>query len=138
MSHALNRIWIHSVFSTKYRMPLIEEKYEEFIFDSLLSQFKKMKSHCEIINGVEDHVHLLFHLNRNLSISQVMKQLKGGSSHFINESKSLSKPFQWQVGYAAFSVCEQSLHIIKKYIENQKNHHSQNTTIEAFEALSSE
>ncbi|MCH5717566.1 transposase [Niabella hibiscisoli] len=70
-----------------------------------------------------DHVHCLFLLNREKSIAEVIKQIKGSSSHFINQNDFINEKFAWQTGYAAYSVAESALNSVFQYIQNQKNHH---------------
>ncbi|MES2558906.1 MAG: transposase [Bacteroidota bacterium] len=72
-----------------------------------------------------DHVHCLFLLSKQKSISEVIKQVKGSSSHFINEQKMLPLMFAWQNGYAAFPVSEQAISKTYQYIKNQKSRHAE-------------
>lgn len=82
-----------------------------------------MQCHVETINGMREHVHLLFLLSPQKTLSEVVKQVKGGSSHAINQSGLLVNKFAWGTGYAAFSVSESSVSVVKKYIVHQKEHH---------------
>lgn len=70
-----------------------------------------------------DHIHCLFLLNPQKSIAEVIKQIKGSSSHLINQSNLISDKFSWQTGYAAYSVSESVLEKVFLYIKNQKAHH---------------
>lgn len=70
-----------------------------------------------------DHVHILFLLNAQKSISDVIRQVKGGSSHSINGENLILGKFSWQTGYAAFAVSESQLDAVHNYIKNQKQHH---------------
>ena len=124
MPHSSNHVWIHAVWSTKKRYPFLIPEIEEKVFLHMLYLFKEIACPAEIINGMPDHVHCLFSLNRNLSISKVIKKIKGNSSRWINESMLCLDSFSWQVGYSVYSVSEYHLEIIKSYIRNQKQHHS--------------
>jgi len=62
-------------------------------------------------------------LNPQKSIAEVIKQVKGSSSHFINQSNLINEKFSWQTGYAAYSVSESVLDKVFYYIKNQKIHH---------------
>jgi len=70
-----------------------------------------------------DHIHILISSNPKLSIADILKQIKGASSHWINQQDLITQKFAWQTGYGAFSVSESQLDKVKSYIENQKNHH---------------
>ena len=68
-------------------------------------------------------MHILFRLDPKRSISDVMKQIKGGVSHWINQQDFLSNKFAWQTGYGAFTVSKSQLDHIRLYILTQKEHH---------------
>lgn len=80
-----------------------------------------------------DHIHALIDLPTNYSIEDVMKLLKGGSSHWINENKFLYKNFIWGRGYGAFSVSESNLLKVINYIQGQEEHHKKKTYASEFE-----
>jgi putative transposase len=127
MSHSFNKIWIHAIWATKERMPLIDAKSEIKIHDYMRKQLIEIGCPVRIINGMPDHVHCLFLLSPQKSISDVIKQIKGSTSHFINEQDFNSEKFAWQTGYAAYSVSESQLEKVFQYIKNQKQHHSKQT-----------
>ena len=133
MAHTLNQVWIHAVWTTKYREPIINEKIDKFLYKFIKNEFIKLKCFVEEINGTEDHIHVLFSLNRSLSISKIIHQVKGSSAHFFNNSNLLQIPFNWQTGYSVFSVSKKDLKFIKHYILNQKRNHSKNKIIKSLE-----
>ncbi len=79
--------------------------------------------HLDFINGVEDHVHCLFSVQPSCSISQIAKNVKGASSHWLNGQGLMEGPFEWQDGYAAFSVSPSNVQRVRNYIKNQELHH---------------
>ncbi|MBU2045774.1 MAG: transposase, partial [Bacteroidetes bacterium] len=85
MSHSYNKIWIHAIGATKDRQPLISQEIETALHDFIYSQLKELGCPVRIINGMLDHIHCLFLLNPQKSIAEIIKQIKGSSSHFINE-----------------------------------------------------
>ncbi|GAB4492765.1 MAG: IS200/IS605 family transposase [Saprospiraceae bacterium] len=123
MSHSKNKVWIHGVFSTKYRNPLIVKDLRQVIYENVHLQLKKTGCFMEAIGGVEDHVHLLFLLSRSKSLSQVFQQIKGASAFDLNHQKLFVEPFHWQKGYGAFSVSESKVSSVVQYIQNQEEHH---------------
>lgn len=127
MGNSLNKIWLHVVFTTKNRNPLIHFDIENDIYIHMHEQLIKSGCYVHIINGMPDHVHLLFWQNHKMSIIDIIKQVKGNTSHWINEQKLIPYKFVWQRGFAAFSVSESHLERIFQYIKNQKRHHRDKT-----------
>lgn len=127
MPHSYNKIWIHAIWATKERRPLIEQAIEKKLFQFMSDQLREQGCPVRIINGMPDHVHCLFLLSPNKSIADVIKQIKGSSSHFINQSNITSEKFAWQTGYAAYSVSESVVEKVFIYIKNQKQHHQKKT-----------
>ncbi|MFN4253954.1 MAG: IS200/IS605 family transposase [Saprospiraceae bacterium] len=123
MPHAKNKVWIHGVFSTKSRVPFLSSNIREEVYQMLDGQFKKLGCHMESIGGIDDHVHVLFLLNRDLTLSKVFHQVKGATSRFINLKKMAPDLFRWQIGYGAFSVSESKVPDVVRYIQNQEEHH---------------
>ena len=74
-----------------------------------------------------DHLHCLFLLSPQKSIAEVIKQIKGSSSHYINQNNLIIDKFSWQTGYAAYSVSESVVDKVHNYIHNQKQHHAKKT-----------
>ena len=133
MAHSFNKIWIHAIWATKDRLPFISDKCEKQVFDFIGKQFRELNCPVRILNGMPDHVHCLFLLNPQKSIAEVIKQVKGSSSNFINQEVIVKEKFAWQTGYAAFSVSESVLDKVFVYIQNQKEHHAQRTFAQEYE-----
>jgi len=106
MPHSFNKIWIHAIWSTKDRHPFIHSNVEHKIYHFISEQFREQGCPVSIINGMPDHLHCLFLLSPQKSIAEVIKQIKGSSSHYINQNNLIIDKFSWQTGYAAYSVSE--------------------------------
>ena len=135
MPHSFNRIWIHAIWSTKERQPLISSEAENKIYDFLREELVELGCPVRIINGMPDHVHSLFLLNPQKSVSEIIKYVKGSSSHSINDQNIIPKKFSWQTGYAGYSVSESQLEKVFLYIKNQKQHHQKKTFLQEFDVL---
>lgn len=133
MSHSYNKIWIHAVYATKDRAPLINPSIENEFYDYQRQQLIEMECPVRIMNGMPEHVHVLFLQNPKMAIADIMKQVKGSSSHWMNGENLISEKFAWQTGYAAFSVSESQLEKVSQYILNQKEHHRKKTFAEEYE-----
>ena len=133
MSHSLNKIWIHAIWSTKDRMPLLHKSIEPNVYRFIAEQFREQGCMVKVINGMPDHIHCLFLLNPQKSMASIIKQVKGSSSHYINENSLAEDKFLWQIGYASYSVSESVLDHVYRYIKNQKAHHQTKTFNQEFE-----
>jgi putative transposase len=131
--HSFNKIWIHAIWATKERMPLISGAIEKTVYEFISAQLREQGCPVRIINGMPDHVHCLFLLSPQKSIAEVIKQIKGSSSHYINQNNLISEKFAWQTGYAAYSVSESSVEKVFHYIYNQKKHHQKKTFQQEFD-----
>ena len=133
MPHSYNKIWIHAICATKERKPLIRVEKEQIIYNHIGEQLVETGCPVRIINGMPDHVHLLFLLNPQKALADILKQIKGNTSHWINEQDIIDEKFAWQGGYGAYSVSESQLEKVYNYIANQKQHHSIKTFAQEFE-----
>ena len=133
MSHSFNKIWIHAIWATKERLPLLHQNSEQKVYSFIAEQLRELGCPVRIINGMPDHIHCLFLLNPQKSVADVIKQIKGSSSHYINENNIIPDKFSWQTGYAAYSVSESVVEKVFKYIKNQKEHHQKKTYQQEYE-----
>ena len=117
------QIYIHFVFSPKGRECSLEESIQQQVFGFIGQTINNKNHKTYIVNGMEDHIHILLGLNPNMSISDLVRDIKRSSSLYINSKKLTRKKFAWQDGYGAFSYGKSQTHKIYNYIENQKNHH---------------
>jgi putative transposase len=124
MPHSFVKIWIHAIWATKERYSLIKPEIEISLHGKMYSEFTNSGCPVRIINGMPDHIHCLFLLNPQKAIMDVIKQVKGGSSHWVNEQNIIADKFSWQTGYGAYSVSESQVEKVFQYIKNQKAHHA--------------
>jgi putative transposase len=128
MSHSLTKIWIHAVFGTKNCEPTIHQNLELKLYPHIQEHLEKdFECTVSAINGIPDHIHILFLLSPNFSVKDILKNIKGESSHWINQENLTKIKFAWQTGYGAFSVSESNVEKVVKYIDNQKEHHKKKT-----------
>ena len=124
---AFVKIWIHVVWSTKRREPILEESKRQIIFEHIHQNALSKGILMEIVNGHLDHVHCLFRLKNDQTISKVMQLIKGESSFWVNQQNLLKKKLQWQDEYFAVSISESGVAAVKNYILNQEDHHMKQT-----------
>ncbi|MNP95764.1 Transposase IS200 like protein [compost metagenome] len=123
MSQSFTKLWIHAIWATKNRQELIDFSIEKNLYDFIRQELIELGCPVRIINGMPDHVHVLFLQNPQKTITDIVKQIKGSSSHFINRGEFILEKFAWQTGFGAFSVSESQLNAVYNYIKNQKQHH---------------
>lgn len=123
MANTYTNLFVHVVFSVKERRPLLNNELRSELFSYIIGIAKAKNFQILIINGVDDHVHILMLLKPDLSVSQAVQFIKGGSSKWIHERFGDLKIFSWQEGYGAFSVSISQIDKVKKYILNQSIHH---------------
>jgi putative transposase len=124
MPQSLVRNLIHLVYSTKNRHPWIIDDVRADLYTFQAGIFKDCQSQAILIGGVADHVHALFALSKNWSLADVVEEVKKGSSRWMKTKDGIGdRDFQWQAGYAAFSVSRSQEPTVYAYIENQPRHH---------------
>ena len=114
------KIYIHVAFTTKNKQPLIQPNLRETLFSCLYREFSKLGCQLFIVNGQPDHIHCLFSLNAQKSVSEIIKHIKGLSSHYLNSLQMNPEPFAWQKGYSAISISEENLPHITRFIHQQE------------------
>lgn len=117
------QVHIQVVFSVKHRQPLLAKPWREDVFKYMNGILNNLNHKPIIVNGVSDHVHLLFGLNSSRSVADTVRELKSCSTKYIKE-KGFLKTFAWQEGYGAFSYAKEDLPNVLNYIKNQEAHHA--------------
>jgi putative transposase len=123
-SIAMKTNWIQTIWTTNKCQELISNEIDIIIYEFLKSEFNLMGCEVKVINGTSDHVHCLFNFNPKRSLDEIIKMVKGASSHRINQSGLVKDKFAWEKGYECCSVgkCEMEKEIQK--ILKQKSIHS--------------
>ncbi|MDD2796991.1 MAG: IS200/IS605 family transposase [Bacteroidales bacterium] len=121
------KIWVHLVFSTKNREPLLNKEIRPKVYKHIIENCKQKKIFLQAINGYSEHLHCLISLGKDQTIAQVAQLIKGESSYWINNNDLTENKFAWQDDYFAVSVSESKVDVVVNYIKNQENHHSQKT-----------
>lgn len=124
MSHIYTKLWTHAVLSTKSGRPFILPPLESRLHNFIHEQLLELQCPSRIIQGMPDHVHLLFLQNPVKSMTEIVKKIKGRSTFWVNQHKLSAQKFGWEIGYAAFAVSESQVQRVFDYISNQKDHHT--------------
>lgn len=135
MANTYHQVYIQAVFAVKYRLALIDEKWQKELFAVIGNLINETGSQTIIVNGVTDHVHCLIGLSMTVSIAELMKTAKAKSSKWINENRLTPSQFAWQEGYGAFSYSQSQRDSVYQYIKNQAEHHQRQTFREEYLAF---
>ena len=122
MAQSLSKIYIHLIFSTKNRQPLINAEWQTDLWAYMAGAIAGQKCYANKIGGVSDHIHILCELHRTVTLSNLVKEIKSESTKWIKHERSMTT-FSWQAGYGAFSVSASNVVEVIRYIENQAAHH---------------
>ena len=124
MANTYTQIHIHAVFAVQNRQSLIHDSWKDELYKYITGIITNSGNKLLIINGVEDHIHILFGLRPTTSLSEIIQSTKGGSSTWINNKGLVHGKFSWQSGYGAFSLSKSQLPNTVRYIKDQKTHHA--------------
>jgi REP element-mobilizing transposase RayT len=124
MPQSLAQIYLHLVFSTKERQPLLsDDAFREQAHAYLAGICRQHESPAVMVGGVADHVHILSHLGRTIDVATLIREIKRQSSKWIKEKDPKLRAFHWQAGYGAFSISPSHVDALVRYIEDQEAHH---------------
>lgn len=132
MPNTYTQIYIQLVFAVKGRQNLIPKTHREELHRYLSGIVNNRKQKMLSVFCMPDHTHILVGMNPSISVSDLTRDIKAGSSGFINENNWMSGKFQWQEGFGAFSYSRSQIDTVTKYILNQEKHHSKKTFKEEY------
>lgn len=132
MANTFTQIHIQTVFAVRNRESLIDDNWKEDLYKYISVIIQNNDHKMLQINGVADHIHILFGMRPVQALSDLMKQVKQNSSKWINENHLSRGVFAWQEGYGAFSYSKSQLPRIIKYIQNQEQHHKRKNLREEY------
>jgi len=135
MPQSLARVLVHIIFSTKNRLRFIKPGIEKELFAYQAAVLRECGSPALIINGTEDHVHILCSLSRTMALCDLLEEVKKRSSKWIKTKGEEYSGFSWQSGYGVFSIGESGVAELKRYIANQKEHHRTRTFQEEYRSI---
>ena len=116
------RCYFHLVWATKNREPIIDPENEARLYAYIIAKSAELGVYVYAINGWCDHIHMIVSIPPKLSVAEVVKHVKGASSHFMGES---GISFAWQRGYGVLTLGERQRAVAEAYFLNQKSHHQQ-------------
>jgi putative transposase len=124
MANTYTQIYLHVVFAVEGRQNLIAPEHNDELQKYITGIVTAQKHKLIAINNMPDHLHLLVGLRPDVALSDLVRDVKAGSSKFINEKRWVMGRFSWQEGFGAFSHARSQLGAVIRYIQNQQKHHA--------------
>ncbi len=135
MANTYTQIHIQVVFTVQNRECLIQNSWREDVHKYMSGIISKNGHKLLAINSMPDHVHILLGLRPTQSLSDLMQDIKGSSSKWINEKKLVRSKFSWQEGFGGFSYRKSEIPAIIQYILDQSIHHKRKSFLEEYQEL---
>ena len=136
MPQSLSQIYLHLVFSTKDRWPFLHDRLVRNEVHKILGGLcNKHECPVLIVGGVADHLHILCRFGRTVTLADLIKALKRGSSIWIKSNENPTKDFHWQNGYGAISIIPAHVDALRSYIADQEEHHAKESFQDEFRRI---
>jgi len=135
MANTYTQIYIHIVFAVEGRQSLIAHEHNDELQKYITGIVSGQKQKLIAINNMPDHLHMLVGLKPDMALSDLVRDVKAGSSKFINEEHWVMGRFSWQEGFGAFSYSRSQLGTAIRYIEDQQKHHAKKSFREEYTEL---
>lgn len=132
MANTYTQIHIQAIFAVKKRTGLIGKEWKDELYKYMTGIIQVHNHKLLAINGMPDHLHIFFGMRPTQSLSDLMQDIKGSSSKWINEKKFVKEKFEWQEGYGAFSYSKSQAPKVIAYVQNQEHHHHKITFMEEY------
>jgi REP element-mobilizing transposase RayT len=132
MANTYTQIHIHAVFAVQNRLSLIQKQWQDELYKYITGIITNNGHKLLQIGGMPDHIHVLFGMRPTQSLSDLMQDMKGSSSLWINQKRFFKGKFSWQEGYGAFSYGKSQIDRVIKYIQQQENHHKKRNLEEEY------
>ena len=124
MANTYTQIYIHIIFAVEGRQSLIQPEHNDELQKYITGIVTGQKEKLIAVNNMPDHLHLLIGLKPDLSLSELVRDIKANSAKFINEKRWVAGRFSWQEGFGAFSYSRSQIDQVVRYIVNQQKHHA--------------
>jgi len=135
MANTYTQLHIHAVFAVQNRASLIRDSWKEELYKYISGIIQTNGHKLLAINGMPDHVHVFFGMRPVQSLSDLMQDVKSGSSRWVDDNQLVKSKFSWQEGYGAFSYSKSQVPKVINYIQNQEYHHAKKTFLDEYREL---
>ncbi|MDR3626122.1 MAG: IS200/IS605 family transposase [Ignavibacteriaceae bacterium] len=123
MPNTYCQLLVHIIFAVKGRQNLISNQWKAELYKYITGIISNKNQKLLYINGTGDHIHILIGLKPDISVSNLVRDIKNNSTNFINSRNYVAGKFSWQTGFGAFSYSNSQIDSVVKYLINQESHH---------------
>jgi len=127
MANTFTQIYLQFVFAVQDRISLIRSEWKDELYKYITGIVQNNSHKLIAINGMPNHLHVFVGYKPHQLIPDLLQDIKGGSSTWINKKGFIRGKFGWQAGYGAFSYSHSQIDSVVKYIMNQEKHHKKKT-----------
>lgn len=120
-------LYCHLVWATYGRLPLIHVEDEARLYEAIRAKAAELRCDVLAVGGTMDHLHVVCHLHPTVSVSVLVQQIKGASSHLMTHAVLGPESFRWQGSYGAFTLQKNAVQVVCRYVLDQKRHHASDT-----------
>jgi putative transposase len=138
MHQPYTQLYLHLVWATWDRLPLIRPEFRTAIYGCIQDQLRKHRCDVIAIGGIEDHVHVLTRFPTTVAIADIVKHSKGASSNLMTQTVAPGEFFKWQGYYGAFTLAKRHAPHVRDYVLRQEEHHRAGRLSELLERVSEE
>jgi putative transposase len=138
MHQPYTQLYLHLVWATGDRLPLIRPEFRTAIYGCIQDQLRKHRCDVIAIGGIEDHVHVLTRFPTTVAIADIVKHSKGASSNLMTQTVAPGEFFKWQGYYGAFTLAKRHAPHVRDYVLRQEEHHRAGRLSELLERVSEE
>jgi REP element-mobilizing transposase RayT len=132
MGNTFTQIYLQFVFAVQDRYSLIGKAWKNELYQYITGIIRNNKHKLIAINGTANHLHVFIGYKSHQLIPDLLRDIKGGSSKWINEKGFVQGKFSWQAGYGVFSYSHSQIDQVIKYIVNQEEHHNKKSFREEY------
>lgn len=132
MANTYTQLYIQFVFAVQNRLSLIQPAWKDELYKYITGIVQNNKHKLIAINGMPNHLHVFVGYKPHQLIPDLLQDIKGSSSGWINKKGFVNGKFTWQAGYGAFSYSHSHIDRVVKYIQNQEEHHKKKTFSEEY------
>jgi REP element-mobilizing transposase RayT len=127
MANTYSQIYIQVVFAVEARQNLIRPEFKQELQKYVTGIVTERAQKLLAVSCMPDHTHLLVGLKPSQALSDLVRDVKNGSTNFINQKRWTLGRFSWQEGFGAFSYGHSQISSVIRYIQNQEQHHTHRT-----------
>ena len=132
MANTFTQIYLHLIFAVQNRASLIQQTWKDELYKYITGIIQNNRHKVIAINGIPNHIHILVGYKPHQLIPDLLQDIKGSSSKWINNKRFVRGKFNLQEGYGAFSYSHSQIDDVVRYIKNQEQHHKKKTFKEEY------